>query len=81
MTTALADPPTSPTKKERPTVWPEMIVQSQVYGRTGYTGIPRANWFRSKAAGKTPKAIRLPGGGIYYRRADLDKWIAGLKAS
>jgi predicted DNA-binding transcriptional regulator AlpA len=61
--------------------WPKLIPQHLVYGLSGYTGVARATWFRSKAAGKTPKPEKLAGGGIYYRRADLDRWIDGLKSA
>lgn len=84
MSTVMTDPP-NPTidpdrrEGERPVVWPELIAQHRVYGWTGYTGVSRVGWFRAKAAGSTPKPVALPGGGIYYRKSDLDKWLARLK--
>jgi predicted DNA-binding transcriptional regulator AlpA len=44
-----------------------------------YLGIPRSTWFRLRSAGKLPDPVNVPGSGLYWRRADLDKWAAGLK--
>lgn len=54
---------------------PALIAQEDV---PGYVGISRPTMFRLIAAGKFPKAVDA-GGGKKFRRADLDKWVAGLK--
>jgi hypothetical protein len=38
-------------------------------------GISASSWFRLKAAGKTPGAVRL-GGATRYRIDDLKAWVA-----
>ncbi len=47
-----------------------------------YLGISRSAWFKMRAANTAPKAVTLPGGGRpLYRKADLDRWVAGLKTA
>lgn len=77
--TAVAEPAAD--TSVAPGHWPKLIPQHRVYGPTGYTGVSRVGWFRAKAAGATPKPVSLPGGGIYYRRADLDKWVDRLQSA
>lgn len=45
-----------------------------------YIGVPRTTWFRLRAMGKLPEPVAVPGGDrLYWRRSDLDQWIAKLK--
>jgi len=44
-----------------------------------YVGIPRSTWFRLRSAGSLPEPVNVPGSGLFWRRADLDKWVASLK--
>lgn len=39
-------------------------------------GVSPATWHRMLAAGKTPAPVRLSGGCVRYRTADLADWIA-----
>lgn len=46
-----------------------------------YCSISKSTWFRLKAAGDTPKPVRLAGcSKPLYRKSDLDRWLAGLPA-
>lgn len=38
--------------------------------------ISPATWARMVSAGKTPAPVRLSGGCVRYRRADLERWVA-----
>ena len=44
-----------------------------------FVGVSRAAWFRLRSADEVPAAVNVPGVGPKFRRADLEKWAAGLK--
>ena len=44
-----------------------------------YVGLPRSTWFRLRAAGKLPEPVNVPTAGLYWRKGDLDRWLANLK--
>jgi predicted DNA-binding transcriptional regulator AlpA len=44
-----------------------------------YCGISRAALYRLRAAERFPAAVKVEGVDPRWRRADLDRWIAGLK--
>jgi len=37
--------------------------------------LPRSTFFRWKAHGKAPKAIKYPNGALRFRTTDLDRWL------
>jgi len=61
--------PASPAK-------PLLLSQSEAWT---YLGLPRSTWFRLRSAGKLPDPVNVPGSGLFWRRADLDKWVTNLK--
>jgi predicted DNA-binding transcriptional regulator AlpA len=45
-------------------------------------GVSRAMWFRLRSAGRLPRPISVPGNSRpFWRRADLERWVANLKAT
>lgn len=44
-----------------------------------FIGTSRAGLFRLKATPGFPAPVRVPGIGVVYRRADLEKWVTSLK--
>ena len=42
-------------------------------------GIARSTFYDWRAAEKAPRCIKLPNGDIRIRRADFDRWLAGLE--
>ena len=42
-------------------------------------GVARSTFYDWRAAKKAPKCIKLPNGAIRIRRADLERWLAGLE--
>jgi predicted DNA-binding transcriptional regulator AlpA len=38
--------------------------------------VPRSTFLRWRQLGQAPRAIRLPGGQLRFRRSDLTAWIA-----
>jgi hypothetical protein len=45
-----------------------------------YCGLPQHIWEQLLRAGEVPPPVDLPGRPL-WRAADLDRWVAGLKAS
>ncbi len=43
-----------------------------------YLGLSRTAWFRLRAAGRLPPPVALPGTAMYWRVADLDRWVDSL---
>jgi excisionase family DNA binding protein len=39
--------------------------------------VSRAAFYRWRRRGTGPPSVRLPGGGVRIRRAELDQWLAG----
>jgi predicted DNA-binding transcriptional regulator AlpA len=37
--------------------------------------VPKSTFFRWRAIGKAPKAIKYPNGSLHVRRRDLDAWL------
>jgi excisionase family DNA binding protein len=42
-------------------------------------GVARSTFYDWRAAKKAPRCIKLPNGEIRIRRADLERWLAGLE--
>jgi excisionase family DNA binding protein len=42
-------------------------------------GVARSTFYDWRAARKAPRCIKLPNGEIRIRRADLERWLAGLE--
>src|ERR1035438_8392431 len=40
--------------------------------------VSRAAFYRWRRRGTGPASVRLPGGGVRIRRADLQQWLRGL---
>ncbi len=43
-------------------------------------GVSRSAFFRLKGVAGFPREVRVEGAGVHFRRADLERWAAGLKA-
>ena len=43
--------------------------------------IARSTFYDWRAKGRAPKCIKLPNGDLRVRRADLERWLAGLEES
>jgi excisionase family DNA binding protein len=41
--------------------------------------VSRAAFYRWRRRGTGPPAVRLPGGAVRIRRADLQQWLRGLQ--
>ena len=41
--------------------------------------IARSTFYDWRAKGRAPKCIKLPNGDLRVRRADLERWLAGLE--
>jgi predicted DNA-binding transcriptional regulator AlpA len=54
---------------------PLLVRQKQAIA---YVGVSRAGWFRLRAGGKLPEPASVPGSGLVWRRADLDRWVQRL---
>lgn len=44
-------------------------------------GIPPSTFYRWRATGKGPRAIKLPNGAVRIRRSEYERWIATLEES
>jgi hypothetical protein len=46
-----------------------------------YLGLSRSAWYRLKGAGRLPAPVSVPGAGVgpVWRRADLEKFVLGLR--
>jgi predicted DNA-binding transcriptional regulator AlpA len=42
-------------------------------------GIPPSTFFRWRATGKGPRAIKLPNGAVRVRRSEYERWLATLE--
>jgi predicted DNA-binding transcriptional regulator AlpA len=41
--------------------------------------VPPSTFYRWRATGKGPRAIKLPNGGVRIRRSEYERWIATLE--
>ena len=73
----MPEPSTIPMKPAEPAK-PLLLNQGEAMA---YLGLPRSSWFRLRAAGKLPDPVDVPGGALYWRTADLDRWTSRLKPS
>jgi predicted DNA-binding transcriptional regulator AlpA len=71
-----SDPATIPIHEPTPGKPGLLLSQSESWG---YIGLPRTTWFRLRAKDMLPDPVVVPGGALYWRRADLDRWAANLK--
>ena len=62
----------------QPAAKPLLLSQPDAWA---YLGLPRSTWFRLRSAGKLPSPVNVPSGGLFWRRADLDRWTGNLKPS
>ena len=44
-----------------------------------HLGVSRAAFFRLRSADLIPAPVHVPGSGLRYRRADLERWAEKLK--
>ena len=42
-------------------------------------GVPPSTFYRWRAAGKGPRAIKLPNGAVRVRRSEYERWIAAME--
>jgi predicted DNA-binding transcriptional regulator AlpA len=42
-------------------------------------GIPPSTFYRWRATGKGPRAIKLPNGAVRVRRSEYERWLAALE--
>jgi excisionase family DNA binding protein len=42
-------------------------------------GVPPSTFYRWRAAGKGPRAIKLPNGSVRIRRSEYERWIAAME--
>jgi predicted DNA-binding transcriptional regulator AlpA len=73
-----SDPATLPMPDPAQQAKPLLLSQADAWT---YLGLPRSTWFRLRSAGKLPEPVAVPGGALYWRRADLDKWTSNLRPS
>ena len=73
----MPEPATIPLKPAEPAK-PLLLNQAEAMA---HVGLPRSTWFRLRAAGKLPDPVDVPGGALYWRTADLDRWTSRLKPS
>lgn len=57
---------------------PLLIDQSDV---PAFLGVSRSCWFRWRAEGIAPKPVAVSGGGVKFRRADLERFVEKLKTA
>jgi predicted DNA-binding transcriptional regulator AlpA len=54
----------------------EMLTIAQVIEEIG---VPPSTFYRWRATGKGPRAIKLPNGAVRIRRSEYERWIAALE--
>lgn len=54
----------------------EMLTISQVISMLG---VPQSTFYRWRATGKGPRAIKLPNGSVRIRRSEYERWIAAME--
>jgi predicted DNA-binding transcriptional regulator AlpA len=42
-------------------------------------GVPPSTFYRWRAAGKGPRAIKLPNGSVRIRQSEYERWIAAME--
>ena len=54
----------------------EMMTISQVISMLD---VPQSTFYRWRATGKGPRAIKLPNGSVRIRRSEYERWIAAME--
>jgi predicted DNA-binding transcriptional regulator AlpA len=44
-----------------------------------FLGVSRSRWYRLRSMGELPRPVRVPGGGVFWRRADLERYVARMR--